>query len=117
GPHREGLFGELDLSDVGINELGLKLFGLLAHARHQIGAGNAAFRKAREVLDFRGEHQLAARRAAAAETREHQRLQTRARRVQRRGVACGAASDDDDFAMLRHGSSLWVWSAYRVCRV
>ena len=86
---------------VGGHQRGAEALGLGAHVLHQLRALDP-LREARVVLDVRGEHELAAR----AEALDHQRRQVGARGVDGRGVAGGAAADDDHLVQVRQGALL-----------
>ena len=65
-------------------------FRLPLHLLRQLVAANAV-RKARVIVDLLGQRHLSAR----GEPFDHQRLKSRPGRIQRRGIAAGAAADDD----------------------
>ena len=78
----EGPLGEIDRRDVPADDLGAEPLGLRAHLGHQLGPHDAVA-IARPVLDERGQHQL----PAGLEAFDDERLQVRARGVERRGQA------------------------------
>ena len=86
----ERLLGEVDLRDVVGDELGAEPLGLPAEVGHHLRPDDAVG-VARVVLDVARDHQL----AAPLEALDHEWLEVGARRVQRRGIAGGAATDDD----------------------
>ena len=81
---------EVDGGDGAGVKLRAKPLRLLAHVLDQIGAKDAVG-EAREVLDHRGEGELAAGLVAV----DDQGLQVRASRINRRGEPGASASDDD----------------------
>jgi hypothetical protein len=85
GPDLERVRLEVHLRDVLRDELGALALGLAAEPLHEVGARDL-LDEARVVLDVGREHQLAAgHEAAGVEPLEHERLQVRAGRVDRRG--------------------------------
>ena len=88
---------EVELDDVVVEDLGAEALGLLLHLGHEVGALDA-LGEAGEVLDVGGVHQLA---AGLDRARDDERLEVRARRIDRRREAGRARSDDDDVA---HGA-------------
>ena len=82
---------------VAADDLGAETLGLRANLRHQLGPVDAV-PVARPVLDEGGQHQLPAR----FEPLDDERLEVGARRIERRGQARRAGSDDDDVARRRH---------------
>ena len=86
---------EFERHDGVVLDAGADVLGLRAHLLHQPGALDR-LGEARIVLDVGGDHQLPAR----LETRQHQRLQQRARRIDGGGVA-GRSRTDDDHALMR----------------
>ena len=107
GPDAERALGEVDPVDVDVDDARAEALGLGAHRGHQLGALDAV-REARVVLDVAGEHQLAARRR----TGEDDRLEVRARGVDRGGQPGRAGADDDHLGLDRPSS----WSARAVRR-
>ena len=89
--------GEVDPRDVVGQELGAEPLGLAAEVLHHHRPHDAVG-IAGVVLDVGGDHQL----AAPVEALDHERVEVRPRRVQRRGVARRAASDDDHVAYVAH---------------
>jgi hypothetical protein len=81
---------EVDPGDVVGDELGAEAAGLLAQVAHHLRAHDAV-RIAGVVLDVARDHEL----AAPLEALDHERLQVRARRVERSGVPGRTPADDD----------------------
>ena len=79
---RFGSTREVDLVDVGGDELGAEALGLLAELRHELGAEDPVG-EAGVVLDVGGEHQL----AAGADALDDERVQVGAGGVDRGGEA------------------------------
>ena len=75
---RIGRTREVDLVDVGGDELGAEALGLLAELRHEIGTDDAVG-EARVVLDVGRQHEL----AAGLDALDDERLQVGARGVDR----------------------------------
>ena len=104
-PDLERARGEIDLLHVRRDQLDALVLGLGAEVRHQVLPGNA-LGEAGKVLDLGREHQLpAGDQPARVEALDAQRLQVRARRVDRRGQAGRAGADDEYFVQPRftHG--------------
>jgi hypothetical protein len=80
-----------------LDDLGAELLRLRAHFGHQVGAHDAVA-MAREILDHRRQHQLAAR----LESFDEERLQAGAGGVESGGQSGGARTNDDDVARRRH---------------
>src|SRR6185437_14827294 len=98
--HAQRLLGEIDPGDVVGHELRAETLRLGAHRLHELRAEDAVA-EAGIVLDVGGDHQL----AAVGEALEDERLQVRARGVERRRVAGRTAADDDDLAnVVCHGA-------------
>ena len=95
---RFGVDGEVDLVDVGGDELGAEALGLLAELRHEVGTDDAVG-EARVVLDVGGQHQL----AAGLQTLDDERLQVGPGGVDG-GREAGRARPDDDDVPRVHGS-------------
>ena len=85
------LGGEVDAGRVVRDEAGAEALGLVAEVLHHLRAHHA-LRVARVVLDVG----RLLEQAAPGEALDHERVEVRARRVERGGVARGAAADDDD---------------------
>ena len=103
GPDAEGALRQVHLVHVLGDDLGPLVRRLLAERLHQLGPGDL-LGEAGVVLDVVRDHELPAGDAAADEPFEHERLEVRARGVDRGGVAGGAGADDDDVAGVRHGA-------------
>ena len=86
-----GLVGELDAGGLVGDVARAEVLGLVAHLLHQLGAHDAAAGKPGVVLDLGRLLQQ----AAPEEALDDERLEVRARGVQRRRVAGRAAADDD----------------------
>jgi alkylated DNA nucleotide flippase Atl1 len=89
--HAAILGGEVELRGVVRDEACAEALRLVAQVLHHLRAQHA-LRVARVVLDVG----RLLKQAAPGEALDHERLEVRARGVQRRGVARGAAADDDD---------------------
>src|SRR5438105_4467589 len=85
---RSGMFGEAP--------------GRPAEVRHQLRAHHA-LRVAGVVLDVARDHQL----PAPVEALDHERPHVRSRRIQRGGIAGGAAADDDQVMYVVHSLPSW----------
>ena len=96
GPDPERPLGEVHPIDVDVEQPRAEPLGLGAHRGHQVGALDAVDEPG-VVLDVAGEHQLAARRGA----RQHDRLEIRARRIDRGGQAGRPGADDDQVRLDR----------------
>ena len=88
---------QVDCGDIGGDQFGPKMLGLLAQRLHQLRALNS-FSETRKVLDHRGPHESATVLGAF----EHQRVEVGARGVDRRGVPRRSRTDDDDVADWLH---------------
>ena len=101
---------QVELDDVLVEDLGPELLGLLLHLGHELGAHDA-FGEAGEVLDLGGVHELT---TGLDGTRDEERGEVRARRIDRGGEARRAGTDDDD---LSHCSAFprlcWLSEAFR----
>ena len=95
--HAERALREVDTRDVVRHELGAEPLGLAAEVGHHRRAHHAVG-VARVVLDVARDHQL----SAPVEALDHERMQVRPRRVERCGVAGGAAADDDHVTNVVH---------------
>ncbi len=95
--------GEIDLVDVGGDELGAEALGLLAELRHEVGADDAVG-EARVVLDVGRQHQL----PAGLDTFDDERLQVGPGGVDGGRESRRARPDDDDVPRV-HGSYVRSW--------
>ena len=91
---------EIERDDVVVEDLGAEALGLLLHLGHEVGALDAVG-EAREVLDVGRRHEVA---AGFDRARDDERLEVRARGVDRRRVARRTRSDDDDVTHWRPSS-------------
>ena len=94
-PDTERTLGEVDLRHVVGDELGAEAAGLVAEVLHHLRAHDAVL-VARVILDVARDHQL----PAPLEPLDHERVQVGACRVEGRGIAGGAAADDDQLTGL-----------------
>ncbi|SHU76761.1 Uncharacterised protein [Mycobacteroides abscessus subsp. abscessus] len=96
----DGLHGapQGDLVDVLGAEVGAEADGLFAHLIHQVRSHDS-LAEAGVVLDLGGGHQGATELGAL----EHDRLELRAGRIDRRGVPSGSRADDDELVNVRFG--------------
>ena len=99
--HDHRLAAQVDARDVALHNFGAEPLGLSAHLGHEVRAHDAVA-IAREVLDHRRQHQL----AAGLNPLDEQRLQVGARRVERRGETRRTRADDNDVADSCH---VMIW--------
>ena len=99
-PDAERALREVDLRHVVGDVLRAEALGLAAEVGHHLRAHDAVG-VAGVVLDVARDHQL----AAPLEALDHEGLQARRARVERRGVAGGAAADDDQLTYVVRGRS------------
>src|ERR687891_983557 len=107
--HPERPLREIDAGHVVGDELGTETLRLTPEVGHHRRPEDPVG-VARVVLDIARDHQL----AAPVEPLDHEGIEIGARCVERRGVAGGAAADDDHVANVVHGKlSLYVSPALR----
>src|SRR2546430_5172788 len=90
-PDLQRTLREIHLQYVVVDELRLEAFGLFPPELHELGALDALW-EAGIILDVRRDHELSPRDGAS----DDERLQVRPGRIDRRGQAGGAGTDDDD---------------------
>ncbi|MNZ74204.1 hypothetical protein D3C78_926480 [compost metagenome] len=91
----EGALLQLGGVDVVVDDLGGEAFGVLAHAFHERGAGQA-FDVAGPVVDFGGGGQL----AAGLQAGDQQRVEVGAGGIDGGSIAGGAGTQDDQSRMF-----------------
>ena len=95
----ERALGEVDRGHVVGDVLGAETLGLAPEVLHHLGAEDP-LGVAGVVLDVARDHQL----PAEGDSLDHERVQVRARSVERSGVSSGASPDDDQvsYVVVRH---------------
>src|SRR5271155_2255149 len=96
-PDRKRPPAQIDRFYVVSDDLGTLKRRLFSKGFHQVWPGDL-LRKPWIVFDVVRDHELPARDPASGQALEHQGLQVGARRIDGRGVASRARSDDDDVA-------------------
>src|SRR3989442_6832785 len=95
GPDFQWALREIHHRDVVVDELRLEAFGLFPPELHELGALDA-LRETGIILDVRRDHELSPRDRAG----DDERPQVRPGRIDRRGEAGGAGTNDDEIVEM-----------------